>query len=262
MKLNGMAGVLGTVFIVACVAAPPATIPVPANVPGKAQPIPTQPPAPPTPPQRPEPSGAWAFTYAPGNYSYSFATAATIAPVEDTTQKRPVPELNQRATITISATGDVQVLDPVIVTSTACDPNAALVTRAQQLIPKLPDQLVSGEKWRDSTVTTGCRGTIPAESTVISNYLVLGDTTLANTTALQIYRTDSLSATGEGVDGQHRIIVSAAGTGAANLFFNVAAGRLIGLTGSQTTVVNVTTSGRLTQFIQHVTESVTADGLR
>jgi hypothetical protein len=98
---------------------------------------------------------------------------------------------------------------------------------------------------------------IPAESTLISNYSVAGETTFANMPAVQIQRLDSLSAIGEGSEGQHRISITANGTGNTDLFFDVATGRLIGSRGLQTTRVNVTTSGRLAQFIQHVTETVT-----
>jgi hypothetical protein len=97
---------------------------------------------------------------------------------------------------------------------------------------------------------------IPAESTVISNYLVLGDTSFMNVPALQIQRSDSLSAGGQGVEGQHRILVSAKGTGLTDLYVDVTTGRLLGARGLQSTVVDITTSGRLSQFLQHVTESV------
>jgi len=264
MKLIGMASILSTAFLAACVSAPPATEPTPANKPAAnpAQPTLTPVPTAPTPPTRVSRGGPWVFAYAPGTYTYAIVTDAVIAPVVDTVQKRQIPELSQRATITLSSSGDLQVLDPAPGTMMLCDSSSALATRAQQLIPKLPNQLAVGNQWRDSTTTTGCRGTIPAESTVISNYVVVGDTTFANTAALQIHRTDSLSATGEGVEGQHRIIVTATGTGVMDLFLDAEAGRLLGSRGLQTSLLNVTTSGKLTQFIQHVTETATIAGFR
>lgn len=173
-----------------------------------------------------------------------------------------MPELAQKATITVSVSGDEQVIDPAVVVSGSCDSNAALTTRAQQLIPKLPGRFSSGDHWRDSTTTMGCRGLIPAESTVISNYAVIGDTVFANIPAVQIHRVDSLSADGVGADGQHQIIVTANGIGNTDLFIDVTTGRLVGSLGLQTSLVNVTTSGRLAQFIQHVTETVTLAGLQ
>lgn len=77
-----------------------------------------------------------------------------------------------------------------------------------------------------------------------------------NLPALEVHRVDSLSATGEGSDGQHRILVNATGTGVVDFFLDTIAGRFISSRGSQTSLVNVTTSGKLTQFIQDVTELV------
>ena len=246
----------------ACASAPPANVPSPVSQPGAhpAQPVSVTPPSV-TPPPAVH-SGAWKFTYAPGTYLYALTTDATIAPLSDTTQKRQIPELTQQATLAMSATGDLQVVDPVPGASSACDTVAALITRAQQLIPKIPDHFAVGSHWRDSTTTSGCRGMIPATSQVISNYTVMGDTIFANAAAVRIHRTDSLTANGEGSEGQHRILMTATGTGAADLFFNTTTGVFAGSSGLQTTVVNVTTSGRLTQFLQHVKESVTLKGPR
>lgn len=242
----------------ACAPATPVTSPVPANVPASSptQPVLTPPPVTSPPAVPVKPTGSWNFAYAPGTYVYSFKTTATVAPASDTTSKQLVPELDQRATIIISATGDVKVIDPALITSARCDPNSALTARAQQLIPKIPERLTVGDRWRDSTTTTGCRGSIPAESTAISNYVVVGDTTFGNTSLLHVQRTDSLSANGEGADGQHRILITATGSGQADLFLDFTTGRLAGLQGVQNTLVNVSTSGRLVRFAQHVTESI------
>ncbi len=245
-------------FIVACASASPGIAPGPVSAPGGSAAQPTLPPplVSPVSAKSVPRSGSWNFAYAPGTFSYAFTTNATIAPISDTTQRRVVPELSQTAIITISGTGDVQVVQPVIVTSASCDSNATLATRAQAFIPKLPNHITAGDRWRDSTTTSGCRGMIPAESTVISNYIAIGDTTLANTVVLQIHRTDLLTASGEGTEGQHRILVTAKGTGAADLFLDVASGRFVHAINTQTSLVNVNASGRLTQFVQHVTESI------
>lgn len=258
MKLNGMTSIFGAVILSACASVPPAPEPVPVNRPGAESPQPISPPKAPVPAARISHGGPWSFTYAPGTYAFTITTNATVAPLADTTQKRRFPESDQKVTVTLSGTGDLQVVDPAPSTTTLCDSSSALITRAQQLIPKLPAQLAVGDHWRDSTATTGCRGMIPAESSTISNYVVLGDTVLPNMTALKIHRTDSLSATGEGADGQHRIFVTAVGTGAMDFFLDTGAGRFIQSRGSQTSIVNVTTSGKLTQFVQSVTEMVNA----
>jgi hypothetical protein len=57
-------------------------------------------------------------------------------------------------------------------------------------------------------------------------------------------------------------MVTATGTGVMDLFLDTAAGRLLSSRGLQTTLVSVTTSGKLTQFIQHVTDTATVAGFR
>lgn len=219
---------------------------------------PTQLPAPvPAPASR---AGTWTFAYAPGTYVYTLTTNATVAPITDTTLKRPIPEMNQQISLAITGTQDVQVINPVAGSSSACDQNAAIITLTQQIIPKLPAHFATGDHWRDSTSTSGCRGMILATTQMISNYVVGSDTTFVNTNGVRIGRTDSLNANGEGSEGQHRIIVTATGTGTSDFYVNPVTGQLLGSNGLQTALISITTSGRLTQFLQHVRESVVLKG--
>lgn len=245
----------------ACASASPVVSPTPVNAPATkpTQSVPPPLPVPPTPVPA-KLSGSWNFRYAPGAYTYTIETDATIALVSNPNQKQPLPELHQTATITISGSGEIQVTNPPPAVSPACDPTAALILRAQELLPRIPNALIAGTTWRDSTTTTGCRGMIPAASTVISNYTVTGDTTISATRVLQIQRADSIAATGEGSSGQHRIMVTATGTGLSHAFLDPITGRLVMLNGSQSTLVNVTTSGRLERFLQNVTESISLAG--
>ena len=249
-------------IMMACASASPVVVsPTPVNAPATkpTQPVPPPLPVPPTPVPA-KLSGSWNFRYAPGTYTYTIETDATIALLSNPNQKQPLPELHQTATITISGSGEIQVTNPPPAASPSCDPNAALILRAQELLPKIPNALIAGAMWRDSTTTTGCRGMIPATATIISNYAVTGDTTINSTRVLQIQRADSISATGEGSSGQHRIMVTATGTGLSHAFLDPITGRLVMLKGTQSTLVNVTTSGRLERFLQNVTESISLDG--
>jgi len=257
MKLSRIIILTGVALATACASVTPVNAPEPVIKPGKV-------PVPPTPPESVAVSqapvavrtGSWKFAYTPGTYEYAVTTDAIVAPVSDTTQKRQLPELNQTTTITLSATGDIQVVVPAPPTSSACDSAVILITVAKQITPRLPDHLAVGQRWRDSTTTSGCRGMIPATSQIISNYTVLGDTTFANAITVQIVRLDSLTAIGEGSEGQHRIHVTATGTGTTDLFVNTGTGALAGSSTNQSTLVSVTTSGRLTQFLQRVRELV------
>lgn len=261
MKLTQILILSSGVFLAACATTPPMTAPTPSVQPAVKPNVPAQPTQPPTPASAPASrAGTWTFAYAPGTYVYTLTTNATVAPIIDTTQKRPIPEMNQQVSLTINGAQDVQVINPVAGSSSACDQNTAIRTLAQQVIPKLPAHLATGDRWRDSTSTNGCRGMIPATTQMISNYVVGSDTTFANTNAVRIGRTDSLSANGEGSEGQHRIIVTATGTGISDFYVNPATGQFLGSNGLQTALISVTTSGRLTRFLQHVRESVVLKG--
>lgn len=186
-------------------------------------------------------------------------TEGTVAPLSDTTQKRAVPAvpaLPERATVVVGPSGTVQVVQPTVDSNGACDIASATVTRAQQLIPALPAHMTAGESWTDSTTTDGCRGSVPATSHVTRTYTVLSDTTFAGITALHVHRIDVINASGEGAEGQHRVLLSASGNGSAELFFDVSTGRFLGSEGVQNSVVDVNTSGRITRFLQRVAEHV------
>ncbi|MGI8508791.1 MAG: hypothetical protein ACR2MQ_05655, partial [Gemmatimonadaceae bacterium] len=248
---------------------PPTPAPIPVPSPGR---VPTSvSPAIPATTRLPHGSvygGPWSFSYAPGTYTYSVTTEAVVAPTNDTMQKRVAPTPPERATIAVGADGTVQVISPTPATTGACDASAASVTRAQQMITRLPSRITGGESWSDSTTTDGCRGSIPATSHVAHTYTVLGDTVLAialtgatvPVTTLHVHRDDVIAATGEGAEGQHRVLVSATGTGSAELFFDVATGRFLESDGVQNSTVDINTSGRVTRFVQHVAQHVTLTG--
>ncbi len=246
---------LAVAFVAAACAStpPPAPSPSPEQRPPSVSPV-----APPVtrPPVGAIRGGSWSFSYAPGTYTYTTATEAVVAPLSDTTQKRATPTSPESATITVSADGTVQVISPQPGATGACDAPAAELMRAQQLIPGIPAHLTGGESWSDSTTTEGCRGSVPATSHVVHTYTVLGDTVLPTGNALHVHRDDVISATGEGAEGQHRVLISATGTGSAELFFDTATGRFLGSDGVQNSTVDVNTSGRITRFAQHVNQRV------
>jgi hypothetical protein len=184
-------------------------------------------------------------------------TTAQITSQSDTTTKHNLPTTTERTTITVMKHGDVQVIDPPPPTSVICDTIAALVTRAQQLIPKIPDRLVADSTWSDSSVETGCRGSIPATVTATHTYTVLGDTLYDSTPALHVKRTDTITAQGEGSEGQHHVSLVAKGTGITNFYVDPVSGRLLGSLNDQVTKLDITTSGQVGHFVQSVTERVT-----
>src|ERR1035437_6199723 len=93
------------------------------------------------------PKGPWKFTYTPGTYRYTIVTTAKIALQTDTTVEQDIPTISEQASIAVTNSGDIQVIDPPPSTSVTCDTMAALVTRAQQLLPKIPAQLTANSTW-------------------------------------------------------------------------------------------------------------------
>ena len=231
----------------------------PASAPQPATPAPSRAPTPTSPEQTaPRGGGPWQFAPAAGTYSYVIVTDGQIQRTDSTAAPRTLPTTTQRVTIGIFSTGDVQLVDPPAPASGApCDAAAALATRARGLIPRLPASLSAGATWADSSTVDGCRGTIPTTTHTESHYTVIGDTTIDGVAALQLHRTDTLSARGEGTQGQHRVTLTATGTASANFYVDPATGHFLGTDETQETVVEVGTSGRTQRFQQHVHERAT-----
>lgn len=200
--------------------------------------------------------GPWQFAPAAGTYSYVITTDGQIVP--DSAAPRVLPPTAQRVTLAIFSTGDVHLVDPPAPAPDApCDAAAALATRALEIIPRVPATLSVGMAWTDSATTTGCRGPIPATTHTWSRYTVLGDSVFEGGTALQVQRSDSIVATGEGAQGQHRITLAANGTATTQLFLDVTSGRFLAADEVQQTAVSVGTSGRVEHFVQHVHQRAT-----
>lgn len=203
-------------------------------------------------------TGPWTFSYTPGRYSYVIATSATVALEPDTGAKRTVPTLTQRVTVEVSGdSGAVRIVDPVAPGAPDCSsPGAALAARVAMLFPRVPPHVTRGLTWMDSLSVSGCRGPVPATTSVVRSYTALGEAPFAGMTTLHVRRSDSVAGKGEGSEGQHRVFVSASGAGTTDLYLEPTSGRFIGATGDQRMSLEVTTSGRTTRFVQRVADTV------
>lgn len=197
----------------------------------------------------------WAFRYSPNTYSYTINTTPSIAQFPDTSNFRILPTASDTVAIAVTDTG-MYVVSPPLPESLKCDEINALIIRARDLIPQIPTNLKAGMTWTDSTTTEGCRGSIPTLSTVVRLYQVVGDTLFNDEPALLIRKTETISAKGEGNEGQHRVQMTATGSGTANLYFNILAGSFLGMTGTQTTDLTITASGRTSKFLQRIVQIV------
>ena len=136
-----------------------------------------------------------------------------------------------------------------------CDSSTILAQHIKQFFPKIPQQLTVDSTWSDSTVTNDCHAFIPTTSVVTAKYTVLGDTTYDTLSALHLRRSHTFTTKGEGNKGQHRIFLTAVGTGTTDLYLNTADGQLLSAFRTDwMTNINVTTSGRTERFSQHAVE--------
>jgi hypothetical protein len=180
-----------------------------------------------------------------------------VALLPDSSHFRALGSTIQRVTVAVAADGSVQLIDPPPPSSPVCDSTAILAARALQILPKLPSQLSAGSTWKDSTIMDNCVGNTFAHTILTNTYAVAGDTLYNGVTALHVKRSSIISANGEGTEGQHRVLLSTNGTGTTDLYFDAAAGRFLGSLGTQTSMVDITTSGQLSHFLQRAIERVT-----
>lgn len=207
----------------------------------------------------------WHIGYAEGELTYDFKTDAQVAMIDSSTQEgeddadfRSVPSSFNSAILGIS-NGEVVVLDPPEPESRNCDEVRSLITRAKNALPVLrsiPEEVTVGSRWSDSVTSTGCRGNIPMKSTAVRNYEVVGDTANDTSVLLIIRRTEVIEASGEGSEDQHRIFIDAKGGSVGTLYFDVNAGVFTQILTTQTTRVNITASGRTSNFLQKVSEVI------
>jgi hypothetical protein len=205
--------------------------------------------------QSPTHSGPWKFSYTPGTYTYTITTAAQVTLLSDTSNKRTLQTMSKNVVVNITQNGEIVVNSlSALDSSNSCDTAAASAIMKHQLVPKLPELLVANSTLHDSANVTACISLIPSRATIKERYTVFGDTTYEGIVVLRVQRLDSTVVDGEGKIGQHRLLLTAVGTGITELYFDLTAGRLLGSTGTQVTKLDITTSGQTNHFTQYVTQ--------
>ncbi len=108
--------------------------------------------------------------------------------------------------------------------------------------------LTKNQTWTDSSTVPACSGSIPVQITSIRSYRVLGETE----GVVLVDRQDKTVATGEGAQGQHRILLTARGSGSTQLRLDRLTGEVLSTSGTAQTEVDIGSSGRLQRFVQVV----------
>jgi len=126
------------------------------------------------------------------------------------------------------------------------------VAKVQRTLIPVPFLLQKDMAWTDSTVASVCSGSIPTTHTTHRRYKVIGETGKG----LLIEEQDKTLSTGEGTQGQHRVRLRTDGTGMTHIVINPQTGGFIESSGTHTTSVVVTASGRDHRFTQTTREQI------
>jgi hypothetical protein len=144
--------------------------------------------------------------------------------------------------------GGVRVENPA---SDSCDPvRATVASDIHNLLAPVPSQLSRSAAWRDVITTSGCQAGIPTTAISKRTFTVAGEVDHSGRPHLLVQRVDSVSARGEGANGQHRMNLEGSGVGTAVYYLDTASGEVSRLTTNQRIRITVTTSGRLHSFTQ------------
>lgn len=201
--------------------------------------------------------GPWNFAYTPGQYRYRLTVTGTVSQADGSVPERAMTPLT--LPITFEVGDSITITDPAPTTGLGCSAQRALHDKALHLLPKIPSPLQLGMTWTDSMTIDACSGTIPVQLNILTRYRVAGDTTYNSLTVLQIEKSTTFSAKGEGTDAQHRILLSASGTEIGTLYFDTTVGMFAGSRSMQDTKIDITTSGHTTNFTQRTTETIGRD---
>jgi hypothetical protein len=182
----------------------------------------------------------------------TIAFTAVVDTFSTTTQGTISPE--QPVSLPVQLSG-VRVGDSITISTDSltqsCNPAAsALVTDLHNLLPRLPTLLTLSTSWRDSTDLIGCQGSIPTRSRVLHSYRVLGENTYEGVRVVLVQRSDTIHAEGEGAQQQHRLTLTANGTGTTVYYLDVATGRIMHLSIGQDLDLSITASGKTSNFRQ------------
>ncbi len=225
-------------------------------------------------------AGLWVFKYQPGSAGYQISRTATIARI-DTVGQTEVSTNASHELITLDSTdvgidfvvvidgfttttqgliGPVQPAQlPVQISGSftpsglnlrnsageKCSPvHSAVFSDLYNLFVVLPQPLAAGTRWTDSVDIRSCPAGVPALSHTVRMFTVAGETTYDGRPVVMVQRADTTIAQGEGGLQQHRLSIDAHGTGTAVYYLDVASGRILHLTVSQTLTLGVVTSSR------------------
>lgn len=142
-------------------------------------------------------------------------------------------------------------ISPAVSTTLPCGlPARTALTVIERNLLITPLHLQSGASWQDSLTSTACSGSLELNLTIFRNYRVLGENVFNGIPALVIDVTEKTLSTGEGSQDQHRLIVKGQALKSGRFYLDKINGSIINTLSETHTTLEITTSGRVQQFIQ------------
>lgn len=130
--------------------------------------------------------------------------------------------------------------------SSRCDlPNAMAIQGWRELWIPLPERIVDGQRWQDSTSYTFCRDGIPLAVTVLRTFTAVGAEERGGDIVLRIDRDSRQWLEGEGTQFGEPVRISGEGEGLLRLTVSLAGGVI--LKGEGTSTLRVKLEGRRRQ---------------
>ncbi|MGH7719914.1 MAG: hypothetical protein ACREON_13860 [Gemmatimonadaceae bacterium] len=142
--------------------------------------------------------------------------------------------------------------------SVACGPGPQVVVQPiHELLVAHPPTLTAGAQWKDTTVTTTCRGQIAIVSTAVSDFRLEGPDSYRGTPALRISRSTEITIRGAGGNSGRSISLAGGGGGKATLYIDQIRGNVLESSSEVRTVITVRTLTGELPFRQQVRQQVT-----
>ena len=140
---------------------------------------------------------------------------------------------------------------------TACaSPGGPLLAAARELLPAIPRPLVLGERWRDTTRSTVCRGDVPVTTTAVQQYTVRGADTFQGSPAVRVTRQSEITLAGSGTQAVQEVTLTGTGNARTELYLDPLTGRFLGSTGEYAADIAFATPRLRQLFTQRVRQRI------
>ena len=142
--------------------------------------------------------------------------------------------------------------------STICGPGPQIVVQPiHELLVAHPPTLTAGAQWKDTTVTTTCRGQVAVISTAVNDFRLDGPDSRHGTPALRISRSSEITIRGSGRDSRRSVTLAGGGGGKATLYIDQVRGNILESSSETRTVITIKTLTGEIPFRQQIQQQVT-----